>query len=172
MALLGDRRRYPTTPMKTFRLSTLLLLVTLFAVSLGWFMEHNFQPKELYLHLYSCRYDFLSSQTNADPVGWQCYATIGFTPGEKIYFHSPMFYSPTVTANGRIELMSKRSIKTELKITAFDPGLACIWDHDAIEKIGDPVTCTDPHAGMYEFMFIVSPTETPPNMLDFTNPNL
>ncbi|MDB2525980.1 hypothetical protein N9X53_04785 [Mariniblastus sp.] len=158
--------------MKTFRLSTLLLVVTVFAVSLGWFIDHNSRPQELYLHLYSCRYDFLSSQTNAEPDGWQCYATIAFTPGEKIYFHSPMFYSPTVTAEGRIDLIDNRTTNTQLKITAFDAGLACVWDHDAIENIGDPVTCIDPHAGMYEFMIMVSPIEAPPDMGDFSNPNL
>ena len=150
-----------------YNLSTLLLLTALAAVSIAWVIDRASKPEVLYLHLFSCRYDFLSNDTNSDPSGWQCLSTIAFTPGESIYYHAPMFYSPTITATGRIQTLDDSTVLPALKISAYDAGLACEWSHDSPERIGEPVRCPDDAAGMDEFIFMVTHSEDPPDMADY-----
>ena len=151
------------------RLLTVLLFLALLAVSVGWFADRINRTQSQYLHVYSCRYDFQSNPSEL-PNGWQCLATISFKPGEKIYFHSPMYYSPTITIEGTISSVGRESVDVRIRTEAFDPALACIWEHSLIEQIGNPFVCDDPSMGMEEFMIMVSHNQEPPDMSDFVNP--
>lgn len=98
-------------------------------------------------------------------------ATVSFTPAEKIYFHSPMYYSPTITVEGEIRSTGHTSLQVDIQTEAYDHALACIWKHSFPEKIGKPFVCVDRTMGMEEFMMIVSRDKAAPNKSDFVNPH-
>ena len=143
-------------------LPTLLLLLAIAVGFTAWFLDRQDPPDPLYLHIYSCRYDYLSADPSAAPDGWQCMASLAFTPNRTLHFHAPMFYSPTVTVDGRVEISGDDSVKVDLEIEANACDLACIWSHQKIEKVGDLISCDDPSSGMEDFKFSVSRSKIPP----------
>ena len=87
-----------------FALSTLLLLVTLFGLTIALWLEWTRKPEILYLHLYSNRYDISHpvGKLPPPPRDWECIATISMISGAPFYADIPCHDEPMMILEGTV----------------------------------------------------------------------
>ncbi|MEM8670889.1 MAG: hypothetical protein AAGG48_25400 [Planctomycetota bacterium] len=123
--------------MVRFRLSTLLLLVTIVALCTGWLVDRSREPKVFYLHVYGWHYaqnydaiEFVPTLAPDRPrEEWYTrLATIAISPDVPFHAEVPNNYYPSIVLQGCL-LDSGRTITGSLRISLEDPGTAFDYDH-------------------------------------------
>jgi hypothetical protein len=103
--------------MKKFSLQSLLLLVTLVAVCVGWYVERSRRPELIYMHIYSTHY--ANNYVPYDP-GWDRkkpgykhnarIATVAIHSGTNFEFHLGDHYDPEIDIEGCITQRGKECV--------------------------------------------------------------
>lgn len=147
------------SPSTTFILSAGVLLALYACNALGQQADKSREPKVLYLHLYSNRYDITTMRgLPSPPRDWQCIATVSVVSGHPFYFDIPCHYEPHMRMEGEIVSFGKR-VETDFTIDVTDVGPA--YRHvqktplglDTLHEFGDA-----------EFKLSVSSSRKPPSV--------
>ena len=158
-----DKLRVPR-----FTLLSLLLLMTLVAVVLGWIVDRSRSPEIWYLHIYSTRYDIYSSATTKDykPKHTnQCVATIAISPGVKFHANLPDHYEPELEICGLVTKQGK-AFGGAFRISVADVGTAFNYDHVSTTPLDVLIPFGVPGNGPEEFFFAIA-HESDPYALDW-----
>ena len=120
--------------MRRFSLQSLVLVVILVAIAIGWWVDHSRKPEIYYLHYYSNRYrpshDLYHPDHDAplpNHINTRL-ATIAISPGIPFRAEFPNGYDPTITISGTLKRSGGVFAGTVL-IDVQDPGIAIEFGH-------------------------------------------
>ena len=159
--------RYPAElraiAIKRIRLSSLFLLIAIFALCAGWIVDRAREPQILYLHVYGWHYpqeydalEFVPTKADDTPreEWFTRLATIAISPDVPFHAAVPNNYYPAMELNGRLVTYG-RSVSGSLRIVIEDPGTAFEYDHTAPIPLNTLVSFWD------DYKLAVSTTSDP-----------
>lgn len=141
-----------------YPLFSLLLVATSVSLAIALWLERSRPTENLYLHLYSNRYDIYSNTSDLPkpPRPMQCIATLSLVPGFEFDSHFPNHYEPEMWFRGRIN-RSGDTLFNNFFIDLADSGLATTFQQEEPLELGEWVEFWDG-----EFRYCISDRPEPP----------
>ena len=155
---------YPATreiKLKRFSLATLILVISLVAVSIAWWVDRSVVQKTLYLHVYANSYrphqdawHPLNDPTANQQIANTRIGTFSIYSGKNFYYNSPIDRNPELEVKGIVEPKNGQ-FECDIQFWIDDPNITIEYRHQtpvAIDKL-------IPFTGWY--YFAISESEDP-----------